>query len=56
MTQNTPPSESAGTARPRRRVVVPAPEGSEPEPIGEPERHREDDNDERLKAEKPPHY
>jgi len=56
MTQNTPPSESEGNARRRRRVVVPPPEGSEPAPIGEPERHREDDNDERLKAEKPPHY
>jgi len=56
MTQNTPASENASTARPRRRVVVPPPEGTEPAPEAEPERHRENDNDERLKAEKPPHY
>ncbi|MUH53471.1 MAG: hypothetical protein F2788_03010 [Actinobacteria bacterium] len=41
---------------PRRRVVRPAPLGTDPTPAPEPDRHSETDNDERLKAEKPPHY
>jgi hypothetical protein len=28
----------------------------DPTPTSEPPRHREDENDDRLKAEKPPHY
>jgi hypothetical protein len=42
--------------KPRRRVVVPPPEGTDPSPVAEPERHDATDNDERLKADKPPHY
>jgi len=41
---------------PRRRAQVPAPEGTDPHPETEPERHSEGDNDERLIGEKPPHY
>ncbi|GAA1686300.1 hypothetical protein GCM10009792_02660 [Microcella alkalica] len=40
----------------RRRATTPPPPGSDPSPIGEPERHRVDENDARLTAEKPPHY
>ena len=43
-------------ARARRRVTTAPPPGSDPTPPREPDRHRLDDNDERLKAEKPPHY
>jgi hypothetical protein len=32
------------------------PAGTDPEPTGEPERHAEGENDERLRGEKPPHY
>ena len=42
--------------RTRRRVTTPPPPGSDPAPSPEPERHRGDENDERLRAEKPPHY
>ena len=43
-------------ARARRRVTTAPPPGSDPTPPRETDRHRLDDNDERLKAEKPPHY
>lgn len=43
-------------ARGSRRVTTAPPPGSDPAPTREPERHRLDENDERLKAEKPPHY
>lgn len=43
-------------ARGARRVTTAPPPGSDPAPTREPERHRLDENDERLKAEKPPHY
>lgn len=51
------PDERA-TARPRvrRRATTPPPPGSDPAPLPEPERHSLDENDDRLKAEKPPHY
>ncbi|WAB80443.1 hypothetical protein OVN18_07615 [Microcella daejeonensis] len=59
-------AEPAGTAghpaperpvrRPRRRATTPPPPGSDPAPAPEPERHRLDENDDRLRAEKPPHY
>ena len=52
----SPDSSERKTPRPRRRVVVPPPEGTDADPVAEPERHRGDENDERLKAEKPPHY
>ena len=41
---------------PRRRAQSPAPEGTDPQPEREPERHQDGDNDERLLGEKPPHY
>ena len=40
----------------RRRVVVPPPEGVDPAPDPEPDRFGDDDNDERLKADVPPHW
>jgi hypothetical protein len=42
--------------RTRRRVTTAPPPGSDPTPPREPDRHRLDENDERLTAEKPPHY
>jgi hypothetical protein len=39
-----------------RRVTTEPPDGSDPTPSSEPSRHRLDENDERLNAEKPPHY
>jgi hypothetical protein len=40
----------------RRRVVVPPPDGVDPTPEGEPDRFGDNDNDERLKADVPPHW
>jgi len=40
----------------RRRVTTTPPEGSDPHPVSEPERHRDNENDERLKGDKPPHW
>ncbi|MER3387836.1 MAG: hypothetical protein RIC81_01545 [Microcella pacifica] len=42
--------------RSARRATTAAPPGSDPVPSAEPSRHRVDENDERLRAEKPPHY
>lgn len=42
--------------RKRRRVTTAPPEGSDPHPTGEPERHPVNENDERLKGDKPPHW
>lgn len=42
--------------RPHRRVTTPPPEGSDPSPAPEPPQHPLTANDERLRAEKPPHY
>ncbi|PRY67213.1 hypothetical protein B0I08_107108 [Glaciihabitans tibetensis] len=39
----------------RRATTDPAP-GSDPRPAPEPARHTLTENDDRLKAEKPPHY
>jgi hypothetical protein len=39
----------------RRATTQPAP-GSDPRPAPEPDRHTLTENDDRLKAEKPPHY
>ena len=47
---------ASGTRRGARRVTTAPPPGSDPAPSPEPERHRLDENDDRLKAEKPPHY
>ena len=42
-------------SRHRRVRTEPAP-GSDPEPDPEPPRHSSDENDERLRADKPPHW
>lgn len=42
--------------RKHRRVRTPAVPGSDPNPQPEPPRHAENENDERLKADKPPHW
>jgi len=39
-----------------RRVTTAPPAGSDPHPTGEPERHQNNENDERLKGDKPPHW
>jgi len=49
------------TRRARRRVTTTAPPGSDPAPArapltAEPERHGSGENDDRLRADKPPHY
>ncbi len=53
-----PDAEPTPRARARgpRRVTTPPPPGSHAAPVPEPARHRLDENDERLRAEKPPHY
>lgn len=43
-------------ARRHRRVTTDAVPGSDPTPTPEPERHALDENDERLKTDKPPHW
>ncbi|MBH0098475.1 hypothetical protein I6E68_04880 [Salinibacterium sp. NSLL150] len=40
----------------RRRVTTAPPAGSDPHPPAEPERHQVNENDERLKGDKPPHW
>jgi hypothetical protein len=42
--------------RRRRRVTTQPVPGTDPSPAAEPDRHTLTENDERLKAEKPPHY
>ena len=44
------------TKRSRRRATTPPPPGSDPTPLPEPPRGSGTENDERLKADKPPHY
>ena len=39
-----------------RRVTTPSPTGSDPTPISEAPRHRANENDQRLRADKPPHW
>lgn len=53
-----PEVEPVETRRPRhrRRVTTDVAPDVDPTPTSEPPRHREDENDDRLKAEKPPHY
>ncbi|MGL4339704.1 MAG: AAA family ATPase [Rhodoglobus sp.] len=41
---------------PHRRVSTPPPQGSDPAPIPEPSRHANDENDEQLHSNKPPHW
>lgn len=42
--------------RHRRRVQTEPVPGSDPNPTPEPARHADDENDERLKRDKPPHW
>jgi hypothetical protein len=42
--------------RVRRRVTTDGPPGTDPAPSSEPPRHAHDENDLRLRDEKPPHY
>jgi len=42
--------------RGHRRVTTQAVPGSDPRPQPEPRRHSENENDERLKDDKPPHW
>ncbi|MGN6501931.1 MAG: hypothetical protein ACTHKX_03380 [Pseudolysinimonas sp.] len=42
--------------RHRRRVTTDVAPHVDPTPASEPPRHRADENDDRLRAEKPPHY
>jgi hypothetical protein len=56
-----PASESGPTEPPRRpkhrkRVTTEPPPGVDPTPTSEPPRHELTENDDRLRAEKPPHY
>jgi len=44
------------SSRRGRRVSTEPPPGTDPQPQREPPRHRADENDERLKADKPPHW
>jgi hypothetical protein len=50
--------EPVETRRPRRRkrVTTDVPPGTDPTPSSEPPRHALDENDQRLRDEKPPHY
>ena len=51
-----PGDTSAGTRR-RRRVTQAAPEGSDPHPFDPPTAARaEGENDDRLRADRPPHW
>ena len=48
-----------GTPKPKRksrRVTTPPPEGSDPSPAPEPPRSTGTENDDRLRADKPPHW
>lgn len=49
-------AEAPPVIRRRRRVTTPSPEGSDPTPISEAPRHRAPENDQRLRADKPPHW
>lgn len=53
--------DAARARRARRRVTTAPPPGSDPAPArapltAEPERHGAGENDDRLRADKPPHY
>lgn len=56
MTETDAGRAPSGKRRGARRVTTAPPPGSDPAPSPEPERHRLDENDDRLRAEKPPHY
>jgi hypothetical protein len=42
--------------RVRRRATTPPPDGTDPTPAPEPPRHPRNENDDRMRADKPPHY
>jgi hypothetical protein len=50
------PEPKSPRQRQRRRVTTEPPPGTDTEPAREPDRHTLTENDERLRAEKPPHY
>ncbi|MEO6504724.1 MAG: hypothetical protein ABIW36_08690 [Terrimesophilobacter sp.] len=55
MTDKAAP-ESSTHGRPHRRVQTTPVPGSDPRPQKEPRRHAENENDARLRADKPPHW
>jgi hypothetical protein len=56
MTEDRVPKHLAPVQRKHRRVTTGPIPGTDPTPQPEPERHAENENDERLKADKPPHW
>jgi len=53
---NDAAAQPARRARVRRRVTTAPVPGTDPNPSPEPTRHAENENDDRLKADKPPHW
>lgn len=56
MTETDAGRAPSGRGRGARRAMTAPPPGSDPAPVSEPTRHRVDENDDRLTADKPPHY
>ncbi len=56
MTEDRVPKHLAPVQRKHRRVTTGPIPGTDPTPQPEPERHAENETDERLKADKPPHW
>lgn len=54
--ESAPEAEPAPRRRQRRRVTTKAAPGSDPTPQKEPPRHSENENDERLRRDTPPHW
>jgi len=52
----TEPAPPERRPRRHRRVTTEPPPGSDPEPLEEPDRHAEGENDARLREDVPPHY
>ena len=53
----TDPDDAVPRAqRKHRRVTTPPPPGSDPTPVEEPDQQPEGANDDRLRADVPPHY
>jgi hypothetical protein len=50
------PAEPEPPPRHRKRVTTEPPPGTDPTPSSEPPRHALDENDQRLREDKPPHY
>lgn len=50
------PTDGAARKRTHRRVRTQPVAGSDPRPQPEPRRHAENENDARLRADKPPHW